>query len=76
MSGLGTRDQRYHGPTWGITYERGDRVLRDSARSLEAAKAKCEARLAKRHNRGETAKVYAPRYSFRQPLEVVFELSK
>ena len=55
--------------SYGITYERGDKLLRDSARSLDAAKAKCEARLAKRHNRGETARVYEP-----GTRAIVFEL--
>ncbi len=37
---------------------RGTRVLNDSARSLQSAIARAEARLAKRHNRGETVRIY------------------
>lgn len=41
-----------------IEYWMGDRMLRDSAMSFEHAKAKIAARSAKRHNKGETARVY------------------
>lgn len=41
-----------------IAYVRGDRRLGDSAQTLEGAKARINARLAKRHNRGERAEVY------------------
>lgn len=42
---------------YSIEYIKGDRLVRDSARSLEGAKALIAARLAKRHNRGEVARV-------------------
>lgn len=57
MSGLGTRDNRHERP-YVISYVRGPRRLSDSARTLDAAKARCAARLAKRHNRGEVAEVW------------------
>lgn len=57
MSNLGTRDNRHERP-YRIEYVRGTRILGDSARSLDGAKARAEARLAKRHNRGETARVW------------------
>jgi len=41
-----------------IEYAKGDRLLRDSARTLDEAKTRCANRLAKRHNRGETATVF------------------
>lgn len=41
-----------------ITYIKGDRRLSDSARDLEAAKARIATRLAKRHNKGERAEVH------------------
>jgi hypothetical protein len=41
-----------------IAYLKGDRRLGDSARTLEGAKARIEARLSKPHNRGERAQVY------------------
>lgn len=40
-----------------ILYIRGLRRLLDSATTLEAAKARCDGRLAKPHNRGEAAVV-------------------
>ena len=48
--------QRPH--RFNIEYWRGDRMLRDSASSFEQAQAKVAARASKRHNRGETARVY------------------
>lgn len=47
---------RHHGVN--IEYWKCGRMLRDSAQSLEMAKAKIAARAAKQHNRGETARVY------------------
>lgn len=41
-----------------IAYVKGDRRLRDSATTLDAAKARVEARAAKKHNRGEHAEVF------------------
>lgn len=57
MSRLGTRDQR-HERNYVINYVRGTRVLGDSARSLDAAKARIQARLSKRHNKGEVGRVF------------------
>ena len=57
MPGLGRRDNRHERPVR-IEYVRGTRVLGDSARSLEDALARVSARLAKRHNRGEHARLY------------------
>jgi hypothetical protein len=57
MAALGTRDNRHERP-YNIAFFRGERVLLDSARSLESAKARVAARLAKRHNRGERAEIY------------------
>ena len=57
MPGLGTRDNRHERPYY-INYVRGGRALGDSATTLESAKARIAARLAKRHNRGERAQVY------------------
>ena len=53
---LGRRDNRHERP-YRIDYIRGERVLYDSARSLEDAKARIATRLAKRHNRRERARV-------------------
>ena len=47
-----------YSPRYGINYIKGERALLDSAPTLEAAKAKIENRLAKRHNKGESAEVY------------------
>lgn len=58
MAGLGTRDNRRAERRYVITYSRGERKLYDSARSLDEAKATIERRLAKRHNKGETGRVY------------------
>lgn len=58
MAGLGTRDNRGPDRPYIITYERGERKLYDSARSLDDAKLRIAIRLAKRHNRGEVANVY------------------
>lgn len=57
---LGKRDNRHSRP-YIIRYIKGDRVLSDSARSLDDAKARISNRLAKRHNRGERAEVYRNR---------------
>lgn len=58
MSGLGRRDNRHERP-YVIAYIRPDgRKLYDSARTLDDARARIDARLAKRHNRGETATVH------------------
>lgn len=54
----GNANKQITGSPYIISYIKGDRRLADSARSLGAAKAKIEARLAKRHNRGERAEVY------------------
>lgn len=60
MSGLGRRDNR-HERKYMIAYvrKRDGRKLYDSARTLDDAVARSEARLAKRHNRGEVAEIYA-----------------
>lgn len=57
MPGLGTRDSRGERP-YIINYVRGDRVLSDSAPTLNAALARISARLAKPHNKSEQAQVY------------------
>lgn len=54
---LGKRDNRHERP-YRIDYVRGTRVLGDSARTLDDAVARADARLAKRHNRGEVARIY------------------
>jgi hypothetical protein len=54
-SGIG-REAR--GIPYVITYVKGERQLADSADTLDAAKARISARLAKRHNRGEHALVH------------------
>ena len=41
-----------------IAYVRGDRRLADSAETMDGAKARIAARLAKRHNKGEKAEIY------------------
>jgi hypothetical protein len=58
MTGLGSRDnQRQHPYT--ITYMRGDKLRsRDTAPSVDGAKFRIEKRLAKRHNKGEVARVF------------------
>jgi hypothetical protein len=43
---------------YGIVYLKGNRRLRDSAETLDGAKARAHARLSKPHNRGETVEVY------------------
>lgn len=57
MPGLGRRDNRHERP-YVIAYVRGDRKLYDSARNLEDAVDRADARLAKRHNKGEVAHIY------------------
>lgn len=57
MTRLGSRDNRHERP-YLIEYSLGDRVLRDSGRSLEDAVSRCDARLAKPRNRNETCRIY------------------
>lgn len=61
MPGLGRRDNR-HERKYVIAYVRqtvhGTKTLYDSARTLDDAVARSEARLSKRHNRGEAAEIY------------------
>ena len=56
---LGRRDNR-HERKYVIAYvrKRDGRKLYDSARTLDDAVARSEARLLKRHNRGEQAEIY------------------
>lgn len=51
------RASSYREHPFHIEYWKGDRMLRDCAVSLDEAKRRVEQRLAKRHNRGETARV-------------------
>jgi hypothetical protein len=55
--GLGRRDNKSERP-YVINYIRGQRRLSDSAVTLDGALARISERLAKRHNKGETAEVW------------------
>lgn len=56
---LGRRDNRHERP-YRIDYVRvlDGRVLGDSARTLDDARVRIEARLSKRHNKGEIGRIY------------------
>jgi len=54
----GSSRNQSNGDLYIIEYIKGDRRLRDCARSMDGAKARITARLAKRHNKGERAEVY------------------
>jgi hypothetical protein len=54
---MGRRDNKGERP-YVITYIKGARRLSDSAITLDGAKTRIAARLAKRHNKGEIGRVY------------------
>lgn len=57
MTTLGSRDGKGERP-YVIVYVRGTRRLSDSAINCEGALARIRTRLAKRHNKGETAEIW------------------